>query len=1340
LHYYVSILNFKSSYILNMSYSVITDPSGALLPDINNITYRNYNLDLSPTYDYTYQLRNSVGKVVANEFYPFSFPISTTLSSVTLYLTRDASNIIYGANYDIAPYYVKIVNSNLISANVPSYVRGASGAFDPSGVFYTPSFQPGLIVQLTRMFKTKFLENIITTTEFFVSNIVLRRIRGLDFDSFGNLYLADSNLSQIVKVTMVDYNNGIGSVFIPTYTGLTSPVDIKFDPYNNAYIANSGVNNIIRVTSDETISVFANGLQNMTEITYNIVDSTIYAACGNKIKKVINGIVSLVVDLSLNSYLSYGIVATTTGEVYYSATKVPFSLGNTNAEIFKIVPNNNFVITYNSPDPPITSVVFDNSGSILYSAQYRSNNPYVFPPPDPALGYIYANLTSFEPVENPISIDFDSSNNLYVASPTINSLFVINPSGTTKTLVTITGAPLSQPSSIAIDRFRKLYVANSANNTICILTFSNSSTATSVLLDISGATLLTPAGLAFDASCNNLYVSNAGDNNILKIDLLATPTPVASIYNLYGVSITSPSGLYFDNATGILYISGLDSSKIIQITNNNTASYVNIVPDASVDFSLPMGLTMDTSNNLYIANYGGSFPGVLKLNINITITPVITTGLLTNPSDTANAPTTKFIYISNQGNYNVNLFTSTDVLSVYATVAGYVLSLTINITSSRLYLLYDSGAVITINAGGTISNFTISGITPSAGSQCIRFRPRITPIDKDILYITDTSNNRIIKLPITTPSTGTGEVLNITNFPPNFKPTYIAFDSNNNMYMCAGSNLTSAYNSQSVYKINLNLPILIATLYITIPESSQLNGIDGIAFDSKNYMYSICKFNVGVKQLLFRTTPDGSITQLMHSFPEAPLFVSFTSINYIPWEDTLVMTGNNKLYKVYLSYPFTGILGQLGPYDDTLFIFDVTNAANNFDVSFNVYTPYIVIDPSNIPQDDPTNVTFHFLSPVVGPGLGPAIPAPSDSYILTCNGTKVSNVFCNNCTYNKSKFLAGTYPTGLVYSTDTTFLYVALQNNTISRVSVLGVVDNNYFPPNLGLVGPTSLVLDASFDMFVLNAGSDFISYITLRDNIISVNNSFFTGIYVPICLTYDADTDSLYLLSGAVPNTRITKINARTGVGQILPLAFGALYDPNGLTIDAYYGLFAPLNNQPPNIKYLYVSNQDQNKNNQIKRIDLTTTDSNGDLIYGITTLVSGLTYKPYTMANQNDGYLYVANKTSSNISKISLTGLAQNIQPWASSGISVPCDLCFDNFGNLYVANSGTSPRNSRVSKIYTDDFFFTDVILTDGTCSNAQIYDITTQSCVEVDYYPPPSNPCSFPIPIPYPIGSG
>jgi DNA-binding beta-propeller fold protein YncE len=365
-------------------------------------------------------------------------------------------------------------------------------------------------------------------------------------------------------------------------------------------------------------------------------------------------------------------------------------------------------------------------------------------------------------------------------------------------------------------------------------------------------------------------------------------------------------------------------------------------------------------------------------------------------------------------------------------------------------------------------------------------------------------------------------------------------------------------------------------------------------------------------------------------------------------------------------------------------------------------------------------------------------PEPTDSYMLQCNGTNISNIFCNNCTYNKEKFLAGTYPTGLVYSTDTNYLYVALKNNTISRISLTGHVENDYFPAQLGLNGPTSLVLDVSFNMFILNVEGGYISYLRLQNNIISIDNSFYTNIFNPICLTYDPETDLLYLLSGAVPNTRITRINARTGAGTPLPIAFGNLYDPNGLSIDAYYGLFAPIDNQPPNTKYLYVSNQDQNKDNQIKRINLTTTDLSGNLTYGISTLVSGLLYKPFTMTNQNDGYLYVANKTSNNLSRISITGLAPNVEPWAVNGISVPAGLCFDGVGNLYVANSGSNPRNSRISKIYTDDFFFTDVILPNGTCSNTKILDITTKSYVEIDYYAPPQIDI-FPIPVPYPIGS-
>ena len=1355
---------------------VITDPSGALLQDINYINYRNTSVDLIPEYNKTYQLRNSVGKVVADNFYPFIPP--STFSTSNPYLTRDASNNIYVTKTDgdtaNSSTVAVLINNTFVNLNftIPNnafsyYPRGI--AFDSSGILYITTslsrdanYPISLIYNSSIVYKVKFTAETTIISTFNISDVSLGDLRGLSFDSSGNLYIADRLSNKIIKVTMVDYDNGIGTIFIPNSTGLNGPLDIKFDQYNNAYIANSLENNIIKVSSSQIISVFATGLLYPTEITFNAIDSTLYVASYGysqsdstitSISHIVNGSVAQIIQTPF----PYGIVSTTTGNIYYtsssnynSSNDTIIDTTNTLNEITSYNTSSNYANLYTDASmniysiSPISSVAFDATYTFLYATQYNFINQEIFTNTPNANGTIWkiSNVAPYDPIlfyptsvstgpvlNNPTSIAFDNSSRLYVVNSASNNLIVVNSSGTAGTLVNISGVQLSAPSAIVFDGSWNLYVANSISNKICKLTFSNSTTATSVVYDISGSPILTPCGLDFDSGFNNLYISNAGYDNVLEVSM---STNIASIYNLHGVNINTPSGIYFNNSTGVLYVSELDTSNIIQITNNNYASIVKIVAGNSVivpnkiTIDGPMGITSDSSNNLYISNYDNEYDSIVKLSIDSSSNIIINAGTLAGPTDATMQPTSNNIFICNYISSIVSKLEESNNLSNYADVGAVAaISITSNIYTGRIYVLFNNGSVRSINSDQEVSLFNITGVPIGVGAKCIRYQhPSINKalFTVDYLYVADTPNKRILKISIDNPVyNGNSSILAITSLPVIFAPTSIAFDSSGVMYLSAGNNANTAYNSKIVYKINASLN---ASVYATIPIFVS-TGVKSITFDSYNYMYSLADYNSVITQI-YRTTPNGDITELAYTFPDT---IYLSTLNYIPWDDAILMTDtiHNKLYKLYLSYPFYKMLGRLGAYDNTLFIFDITDGTNVFDISFNVYTPYLVIDPSNIAPNVSTNTTFHFVTPDV-------IPYPTDSYMLQCNGTNVSNVFCNNCTYNKTKFISGTYPTGLVYSTDTTFLYVALQNNTISRISILGVVDNNYFPPELGLNGPTSLVLDTSYNMFVLNVGGGYISYLTLVNNIISINNSFYTGIYKPICLTYDPGTDLLYLLSGNVPNTRITSINAKTGVGTILPIVFGSLYDPNGLSIDAYYGLFYPIDNQPPPTKYLYVSNTDQNNINSILRVNLTTG------LYEVSTLVSGLTYKPFTMTNQNDGYLYVANKIDDSLSKISITGLGPDIQPWAVNGISVPNGVCFDNLGDLFVVNSGTSPRNSRISKIYTNYFSFTDVMLADGTCSNAQIYDITTQSCVEVDYYPPPVNPCSFPIPVPYPIGSG
>ena len=129
-------------------------------------------------------------------------------------------------------------------------------------------------------------------------------------------------------------------------------------------------------------------------------------------------------------------------------------------------------------------------------------------------------------------------------------------------------------------------------------------------------------------------------------------------------------------------------------------------------------------------------------------------------------------------------------------------------------------------------------------------------------------------------------------------------------------------------------------------------------------------------------------------------------------------------------------------------------------------------------------------------------------------------------------------------------------------------------------------------------------------------------------------------------------------------------------------------------------------------------------------------LSYKPYTLRAADDGYVYINNKDNNSITRLDTTRLKTTTINWAVDGIVKPLYSILDEFGSLFVANAGTGPRNSRVSKIWINYFPFTQVTLPGnsdnvGTCSNAKVYDVTTNTFIPISWNPSDS---SFPIPVP------
>ncbi|MGD1095611.1 MAG: hypothetical protein ABSB35_26900 [Bryobacteraceae bacterium] len=395
------------------------------------------------------------------------------------------------------------------------------------------------------------------------------------------------------------------------------------------------------------------------------------------------------------------------------------------------------------------------SGSVALAQQYTiSTFAGGSPPPTP----VAALNTSIGP---PQRVAMDSSGNLYFGS--LNCVFKISPSGQ-MTLVAGTSRPgysgdggpavkaqLNEPQGLAVDASGNLYIADSLNSVIRMVSPSG------IINTIAGngtpgysgdgglatqAQLQFPGGIAID-NYGNIDIADTTNNVIRQV------FPGGNIITFAGVGVAGYAGdgapataAYLSHPadvavdpSGNVYIADTENAVIRQVTTDNnihTFAGDNTLGSSgdggistNAQLTQPQGVASDSSGNIYIAEYGDG--RVRKVTVTKT---VVTSGTIST--------------IAGNGLFG---FSGDGGAATSAMLAG-AWSLTVD-SSGNVYVADLQNYRIRKISGTTISTIAGNGLYSYSGDGGLAATsemnaPHAVAVDaKGNVYVADTNNDGV---------------------------------------------------------------------------------------------------------------------------------------------------------------------------------------------------------------------------------------------------------------------------------------------------------------------------------------------------------------------------------------------------------------------------------------------------------------------------------------------------------------------------------------------------------------------------------------------------------------------